>query len=218
MFFQNLSIDRLIESNDIHYVENFLPGAIDYNGEKLEDMVDSLGFDKALIKAESVVKRFDNKEQLPLFGCGLQVLKFLKLIEVKNTLNHYKINNVLKVLILMSVDFNVYKDLQMFNYNNKKMFARDMLVNKVEEFQDKIELINLILQESFSCNSVELWFNFINNFDANKNETLKIFKTKLILKFLIYNNIGDNTNVRNIEKFKDIENSAKFEYIIHNFK
>lgn len=216
--FQDLNINRLIESNDAHYVENFRTDSIKYNGEKLEDVVDNLGFDKTLVKAKLVVKRFDNKKQLPLFGCGLQVFKFIKLIEIEDILRKFQIKYILKILILMSIDYNVCKDLHMFNCMGKNLIARDIIIKKIEEFQDNIEVINSILKESFLNKSVNLWFNFINNFDCNKDERLKIFKSKLILKFLICNNIGDK-NIGNIEEFKNFEdgdNSLEELFLISN--
>lgn len=89
--FQNLTIDRLIESNDVQYVENFKTDSIEYNEETLDDILNDLGFDKNLIKAKTIVIKFDNKEQLPTFGCGLQVMKFIEVIEAEDILNKFLI-------------------------------------------------------------------------------------------------------------------------------
>jgi hypothetical protein len=234
--FKEKNLESLFESTDLHYVENF-PSTI--QGIKCEDFeknfksfLVNLGFDNVLIDNLPVTKRFDDKKELPISGCGIQVFKFVKLVEIEGFSDHCSIREILKVLILMSVDYNVCRDIQRFYYKGDRYSGREIAVMKTIDYQDRVVEVNKILRQLFEIRSIDLWFEFINNIKLNIDEELKIFKSKLIIYFLLNNEFEENDNdddnegegskyldtIENFESINDMEILFTiFNYYLENF-
>lgn len=206
-FFKRNCVQTLIDTLDIQFVES-------YKGKReslvLKKVLDDLGFDTRLLNGKYSKQAFDNKARIPPLGCGLQVLKFVKIIESVE----FDFVSTLKSLILMSLDENLEVDTYRYNYKGNKYTGREIAIKKIEEYWGKCEMINGILMDLFSEN-VKLWHKFINSIQISYMEELRLFKSKLILKFLDVNNIIEDISIdQNFQSFRKPEEVMR---CVHNY-
>lgn len=213
-------VDYILRCNDLNgylasldkqYIENVPLHEpminIEHNKEDLKEILNKLGFDFALVTSQNqeICRKFDNKETLPLSGCGLQVLKFVKLVEAENVFSSLPIEMLIKILMLMSLDYNVNRDLQRFHFRNNRYTGEELCIIKIKELKQEIVKINCILKSSFIDNCPKLWYNFINKIKVDNTHEEKIFKIKLILKFILENEIDALQVSERFESIDDLE-------------
>lgn len=216
--FDEFSIKNIVESIDIEYVESFKPN-IDFikieQGKEGEEgdynifkILKNLGFSNDLITFKSIKLKFDDKTNLPPVGCGFQVYKFVKLIEINKIFEKISKKEIISVLILMIIDYNVNNDIKKFYYRDNYFTGKEIGLLKLKDFKDEIKLINDILITLFEENCPHLWFQLIRNIYIFKknDQSEKIFKNKLILKFLNNIKLPNDKEIKEInEDFEDFE-------------
>lgn len=218
--FGELNLTYLIESNDVRYVESFACNdnikIEDSDHRSLDHVLNNLGFDVELLAEEKnlVRKRFDDKQSLAPLGCGFQVFKFVKLIDIPKVFEMFSKRETVKVLILMSVDYNVGTDMQRFYYRDGYHGGREVCMMKLKELGD-VGLINELLKVLFRLNCPELWFEFLNNNFVRNDEKDRIMGSKLILKFLECVEINDDIKMQ--EEFENIEELETLFKIFNEF-
>lgn len=209
--FNELTIQDLIKSIDIKFIEtielNNYNLFIDNNSNNdLKQILEKLGFSIEFLSNKSIKKKFDNKKKLPPLGCGFQVYKFIKIIEIEKCFENYSLQDIIHVIILMIVDFNVNNDIQKFYYKNGYFTGKEICIIKLKELRINIDTINNLLNELFLENCPDLWFQLIKSvetFSNDYNDELEIkFINKLILRFLNDNKISDNVEIE--DKFINI--------------
>lgn len=201
--FDEFSVNNILRTIDIQYIENF-PSEFcdiktDESNKDFTEILKGLGFSIELISAnnKAINKTFDNKKQLPVLGCGLQILKFVKLLEIGDILMTFKFRDILKTLILMSIDYNVEQDIRRFYYKIGRYTGKEIAMIKIQEYQEEIKSINDVLNGLFLINCPDLWFKFIRNIRIKGLLEDKIFKSQLILRFLKDNQVGDGVKIYN---------------------
>ncbi|ONH71084.1 hypothetical protein BOH78_4762 [Pichia kudriavzevii] len=169
-FFKRNCVQTLIDTLDIQFVES-------YKGKReslvLKKVLDDLGFDTRLLNGKYSKQAFDNKARIPPLGCGLQVLKFVKIIESVE----FDFVSTLKSLILMSREEVIEA-----TYMNMSMIKELMIVNdsvlKSWRVKDE-ETYRATLKGIHKIKN-----NFFQNYRGSFNS--KIPECKRLLEFMYY--------------------------------
>lgn len=200
-FADEYSLQNILESQDIKYIENFSSVTDRVIVEKpynsLRNVLDALGFNSELVLKDGrhIRKTFDNKNDLPCLGCGFQVYKFIKILDNKQCSSFFSERDILKTLILMNVDCNVDRDTQRYFYSNGYYTGKELAVIKIKEFKHDVLIVNDILRTFFSQSCPELWFKLINTVGVKNTIADKLFVGKLILRFLKESDVNDGVEI-----------------------
>lgn len=202
--FRKPSIDSLIDSIDISYVEGIKENSIEVSTFNFIPILKKLGFDSALIETDKAVQRtFDDKKPLPYLGCGFQIFKFVKFLELRFVNDKIYKPQIIKILILMSSDYNACNDIKRFSYKKGRFTGKEIALMKIKEFADT-KMVNDTLVKLFKEGCVDTWFNFIKSIQITSINNDNMFKLKLIFQFLIFDNVGDNIEID--DDFNKIDN------------
>ena len=218
MLYDNNSFDILIKTASVQYVENFIGSKCKINDDpkykNLTTVLDCLGFDETLIESNAPIeKKFDRKDPLPIDGCGLQAFKFIQLLKIDSFNLVENMKSILSSLILMSLDYNVGKDVRTYLYKNKMMNVIDIILDTVYEYKENISLINKILKDYFKESQPELWFIFVERiFTLFRIDNF--FKGQLVMHFLEENRVNDNVewnfdNDNDVDDVNNIDNNSE---------
>ncbi|GAV30534.1 hypothetical protein PMKS-004048 [Pichia membranifaciens] len=207
--FDEYSVQSMIESLDVKYVEGFtgLEDGIIVNEayDDLESILKALGFDDKLTLSEvkPIRKLFDNKNDLPRLGCGFQVYKFIKIVEAKKCADLFSERDIVQALILMSVDCNVEIDLSRFFYDNGYYTGKEIAFKKIKKLKDFLPTVNSLLSKLFLQHCPDLWFKFISGVEITNDKGAILFAGKLILRFLSDNKVNDGVEI--YDSFEGVE-------------
>lgn len=207
--FDEYSVESMVESLDVKYVEGFSSQKDDIVVNKtykdLRNVLKALGVDDKLALGEMkpIRKMFDGKNDLPRLGCGFQVYKFIKTVEAKSCADLFSRKDVVHALILMSMDCNVQVDLKRFFYDGGYYTAKEIVFKTIKDLKDPLPMVNSILSKVFLQYCPDLWFKFISGVEITNDKKDILFAGKLILRFLSENKVNDGVEV--YDSFEEAE-------------
>lgn len=177
------------ESDSLEYIEQ-------YKGElKIGDfdkVLSQLGCDFKLVHHGPEYK-FDRLEPL-VYPMAIQVLKFVKVID---NVTNFERDNVIKALLLMSIDENLELDLTRVEYKDTAYTGRQLVVLKIMEIASE-QIFNFLdlVSEFFEFDS-DIWIKVINGLyivDQTKKERQLYMLNWILLRFMIDNDTDDGCN------------------------
>lgn len=182
-----LEANSVFESDNLELVEREFEGK--YFGD-LSSLLSNLGCDFRMINNGPMLK-FDTKQPLVWPLC-IQVLKFVKIIDNNN---EYKYEDIIKVLLMMSVDENLILDTTMIEYKEKSYTGRQLAVLKIMEWslKDRDQFLD-ILSEFFEFDDHDIWIRVIKGvyiINQSQREMQLDMLNRMILRFMIDNDTDD---------------------------